>query len=80
MVKDTFDKHKLPDDFSDETRAVLTEAGIDLAFTLVPGPSRASEARSAPLEVRRVYVDRTDDLATFAGRVMGIPRMLGTGG
>lgn len=69
-----------PDDFSDETGAVLTEAGIDLAFTLVPGPSRASEVRSAPLEVRRVYVDRTDDLATFAGRVMGVPRMLGTGG
>ena len=67
-------------DFSNETEAVLTEAGIDLAFTLQPGPTRVSEVMANPLAVRRVNVSHTDGLATFAGRVMGVARMLGMDG
>jgi len=64
-------------DFSDEAGSVVGGAGIDLAFTLQPGPARASEVRAAPLTVRRTNVSHGDDLATFAGRVMGIARMMG---
>ena len=69
-----------PGDFSDEVDAVLVAAGIDLAFTLLPGPSRASEVRAAPLAVRRTDVCHSDGLATFAGKVMGVTRMLGMAG
>jgi len=64
-------------DFSVEVGAVIGEVGIDLAFTLQPGPARASEVRASPLTVRRTNVSHGDDLATFAGRVMGIARMMG---
>jgi len=66
-------------DFSDEVGEVLAAAGIDLAFTLLPGPSRASELWAAPLAVRRTNVFHGDGLATFAGKVMGVSRMLGMG-
>ena len=67
-------------DFSDVVGAIIGEAGIDLAFTLEPGPARASEVRATPLAVRRTNVSHGDDLATFAGRVMGVARMLGMDG
>jgi len=68
------------DDFSDEVGSIVGDAGIDLAFTLEPGPARIPEVRAAPMAVRRVNVSHGDDLATFAGRAMGVARMLGMDG
>ena len=65
-------------DYGGAATAAVAAAGIDLAFTLEPGPARRREVRSAPLEVRRTYVNRSDGLPRFAAMVMGLPRMLGS--
>lgn len=64
----------MPGDFGGPATAAVATAGIDVAFTLLPGPARLGEVRSAPLEVRRVLVEYRDDAATFAAKVIGLPR------
>lgn len=50
---------------------ILAEAGIAVAFTMRPGPVRASDARAAPLEVPRVSLDARDTFDLFRLKVSG---------
>ena len=68
-------------DFSAALAERVAEAarsvGIDLAFTLRPGPARPREIIAEPLEIRRVYVGFGDRLGVFGGKAMGASRQLG---
>ena len=67
----------LEGDFEEE---VARRAGMDLAFTLLPGPARAQEVRAQPLAVRRTYVPSSATLGVVSAKVMGLGRILGAGG
>ncbi|MFQ5947738.1 MAG: polysaccharide deacetylase family protein, partial [Acidimicrobiia bacterium] len=67
----------LADDFSPAVREMLRERGFQAAFTLLPGPSRASEARRDPLAIRRVSVYLVDHPSRFVAKVMGFIRLTG---
>ncbi len=66
----------LEGDFDASVSAAAAEAGIDLAFTLRPGPARMAEVRAAPLTVRRVFVGHRDRLGIVAAKGMGVARLL----
>jgi peptidoglycan/xylan/chitin deacetylase (PgdA/CDA1 family) len=65
-----------PSDFNPTLQAMLPQVGIRAAFTLVPGPTRPTEARQAPMAIRRILISYKDSLARFAAKVMGAPRLL----
>jgi len=69
----------LEGDYDDGIAAGAQSAGIDLAFTLRPGPARLREIRANPMAVRRVYIGFSDGFTTYSGKVMGILRLLGKG-
>jgi len=69
----------LDGDHNEAIASLAGSAGIDLAFTLQPGPARRREVRSRPMEVRRVYVGFRDSLAVFAGKAMGAARIMRQG-
>lgn len=66
-----------PGDFDEVTRRAVADAGVPLAFSLVPGPARPAEVREDPLAVRRIYVHHGDDPVRFAAKVSGVPRIAG---
>lgn len=62
-------------DFDDVAKRAVAAAGVPLAFSLVPGPTRISEVRADPLSIRRVYVHHGDGVDRFAAKVGGVPRL-----
>lgn len=66
----------LEGDFNDSVVAAVAAAGIRVAFTLVPGPARASELVGDPLLIRRIYLHHHDDLLRFKTKISGLPRLL----
>lgn len=65
----------MPGDFGGEASLAVARAGMQVAFTLQPGPSRLAEVRSDPLAVRRVLVEHRDGRAGFEAKVAGLPRL-----
>lgn len=63
-------------DFDEATVAAARSAGIEVAFSLRPGPNRLSEVRSDPMAVRRCYIGFGNSPAVFSGSVMGVGRLL----
>ncbi len=63
-----------PRDYSDEIKAMLRQAGIEVAFTLVPGPTRQTTVKKDPLAIRRVFVGLLDTLPRFAAKLTGVSR------
>ncbi|MBI1878318.1 MAG: polysaccharide deacetylase family protein [Chloroflexi bacterium] len=66
-----------PSDFNPALQTMLQQVGIKAAFTLVPGPTRPTEVRQAPMAIRRIFIGYKDTLARFAAKVMGAPRLIG---
>ncbi len=56
---------------------MLAEAGVVAAFTLDPGPAKASEAMAKPLSIPRVYIDRRHGVTGFAACLEGVGRVAG---
>jgi len=67
----------LPSDFSPALQTMLSDIGLDAAFTLVSGPTSLTEARRAPMAIRRIFVGNRDTLPRFAAKLVGLPRLLG---
>lgn len=67
----------LRSDVNDAVEAAVAAAGIRLAFTLAPGPSRWAEVVRRPLRIRRVYLHHGDGINRFVAKVSGLPRLLG---
>ena len=64
-------------DFDAVVKSAVAAAGFEVAFTLVPGPSRRSEYTSDPLAIRRVYVHHGDGVSRFAAKAGGVARFVG---
>jgi peptidoglycan/xylan/chitin deacetylase (PgdA/CDA1 family) len=62
-------------DFSEVHNRMLVEAGIEAAFTLVPGPSARAELRTKPMEIRRSIVTLKDTMPRFAAKLLGLGRV-----
>ncbi|GAB4571219.1 MAG: hypothetical protein Kow0077_07320 [Anaerolineae bacterium] len=62
------------DDYNETTLQALRSAGIELAFTLTPGPARPAEVRQHPLEIQRVFLSYKDSLDRFIFKLLGLPR------
>ncbi len=67
----------LRSDVNDAVEAAVAAAGVRLAFTLAPGPSRWGEVVRRPLRIRRVYLHHGDGIDRFVAKVSGLPRLLG---
>jgi len=63
-------------DYDAATLRLLREAGIQTAFTLMPGPVRFQAAQRHPLEIPRVYLGGRDTVERFVFKVMGLPALL----
>ena len=64
-------------DYTPEHAAFVAAAGIPMAFTLRPAPSRPAELRRDPHTIRRILIDHRDTLPRFAAKVMGLTRLAG---
>ncbi len=62
-------------DFSNAIKEVLRREGIEVAFTLIPGPTRLSSAKRDPLGIRRIFVGYQDTLPRFAAKLAGLTRL-----
>ncbi len=63
------------EDISPAVVSMLRGTGIELAFTLMPGPTRYSSVRRAPFAIRRIFVSRYDTLDRFAAKLAGALRL-----
>jgi peptidoglycan/xylan/chitin deacetylase (PgdA/CDA1 family) len=63
-------------DFSPDIMAILRRAGIEAAFTLLPGPTRQTTIRKNPLGIRRVFVSRRDTIPRFVAKLAGAARLI----
>ncbi len=67
----------MPGDHDDTVAQILAEAGVVAAFTLDPGPAKASEAVAKPLGIPRVYIDMRHGVAGFTACLEGVGRLAG---
>lgn len=58
-------------DFSNEIVSFVKKAGFEVAFTLLPGPTRHSSSTKDPFRIRRVYIGRADNMYRFAAKLAG---------
>lgn len=62
-------------DFSPEVARLLPETGIEVAFTLVTGPTTRAEAKSAPLAIRRISIGHSESFPRIAAKLAGYGRL-----
>jgi peptidoglycan/xylan/chitin deacetylase (PgdA/CDA1 family) len=62
-------------DYSAEIMTILSKAGIELAFTLLPGPVRYEAVRKSPLAIRRVFLGYADSFPRFVAKLAGLGRL-----
>ena len=55
-----------------ELMAEMPALGIQLAFTLQPGPMPLSQVKKNPAAIRRIHIDFKDSLPKFATRILGL--------
>jgi peptidoglycan/xylan/chitin deacetylase (PgdA/CDA1 family) len=66
-----------PADFSEDIMAILRREGIEVAFTLMPGPTHFAAVKKNPLGIRRVFVGYNDTMPRFVAKLVGIARFTG---
>jgi len=62
-------------DYTERHIEMLRRAGFASAFTLIPGPTRYSTVRRAPLEIRRIFITHRDGWPRFLSKLAGLPRL-----
>lgn len=63
-------------DFSGDIIKATREAGIEVAFTLLSGPTRYITARQSPLAIRRIFLIHTDSFSRFVAKLHGAARLI----
>jgi peptidoglycan/xylan/chitin deacetylase (PgdA/CDA1 family) len=63
-------------DFSQEVMQAVGESGIEVAFSLLSGPTFYRAVKKQPLAVRRIFLSYQDTYARFVLKVSGLTRML----
>lgn len=62
-------------DYSPEVMGMLRKVGIEVAFTLLPGPVRYGTVRKSPLAIRRVFLGYSDSFPRFVAKLAGFARL-----
>lgn len=58
-------------DFDSQIEGLAKETGYSAAFTLVPGPARAGEAKANPMAIRRIALYLSDEDRRFRAKLAG---------
>lgn len=64
-------------DFNNEVVDRVQKAGFEIAFTLLPGPTRRITVIKNPLTIRRIFLSYTDSFPRFAAKMTGMDRIPG---
>ena len=64
-------------DFNNEIVNRVQKAGFEIAFTLLPGPTRRTTVIKNPLTIRRIFLSYTDSFPRFAAKLTGLDRIPG---
>jgi len=62
-------------DFNNTLVNCVAEAGYQVAFTLVPGPTLYSSVKKSPYTIRRIFLSYRDTFPKFVGKLMGASRL-----
>jgi hypothetical protein len=63
-------------DFNREVMAQVRQAGFEVAFTLLSGPTRYQTAAKNPLTIRRIFLSYEDNFSRFVAKLVGVPRII----
>lgn len=63
-------------DFNSTITNLVRDAGYEVAFTLLSGPTSFREVRANPLAIRRIFVSYKDSLSRFGFKLSGFQRLL----
>ena len=64
-------------DFNNEVMERVRRAGFEIAFTLLPGPTRLATVMKSPLSIRRIFLSYRDSFPRFAAKLVGLDRIPG---
>ena len=64
-------------DFNNEIIDRVHRAGFEIAFTLLPGPTRRVTVLKNPFTIRRIFLSHTDSFPKFAAKLVGLDRIPG---
>lgn len=64
------------EDFSPEIEDIVRETGFDLAFTLIPGPTRYNTIRRDTYAIRRIFISHSDGFSRFVAKLSGFELLL----
>jgi len=62
-------------DYNDDIIKAVKGAGIQTAYTLLPGPTRFSSVKKQPYQIRRIFLSYKDTLPRFAAKLSGLSRL-----
>jgi peptidoglycan/xylan/chitin deacetylase (PgdA/CDA1 family) len=62
-------------DFSPEVISAAKDAGIEIAFTLLAGPTRYRSVKESPFEIRRIFLIYNDNFSRFIMKISGLARL-----
>jgi peptidoglycan/xylan/chitin deacetylase (PgdA/CDA1 family) len=63
-------------DFSQDVMHVVRESGIEVAFSLLSGPTFYRTVKKRPLAIRRIFLGHHDTYSRFVLKVSGLTRIL----
>jgi len=64
-------------DFNEDVVDRVQQAGFEIAFTLLPGPTRRITTIKNPLTIRRIFLSYTDSFPKFMAKLTGLDRIPG---
>lgn len=64
----------MENDFNDDIQRVTKEAGCDLSFTLLNGPSPLAEVKRKPFAIRRIFISHKHTFPQFTALVSWVNR------
>lgn len=62
-------------DFNDAIMKCVRTAGYEIAFTLLPGPTRYGSVKRSPFAIRRIFLSYRDTFPRFVGKLTGMSRL-----
>jgi peptidoglycan/xylan/chitin deacetylase (PgdA/CDA1 family) len=63
-------------DFSSDIIRIVGKAGIEVAFSLLSGPTFYKTVKSQPLAIRRIFLSYRDSYPRFVIKVVGVARLM----